>query len=188
MELLVVVAVLVVITTLAAVDLSGLIGRYRLNAAATELVSVVKECRAKAITENQPVALVLLASDSSAGTVPWRDNVGRYEQRTGAGASGSMVWTTTANSAVDLDLGPGAQEGISIEGWTPLSGPQGFGLSDAIVFSPRGFVANEAADFPGGFIEVILRNGAAEQAERRIVLIDRGGNPRIVQGSPGSGP
>ena len=89
MELLVVVAVLVVITTLAAVDLSGLIGRYRLNAAATELVSVVKECRAKAITENQPVALVLLASDSSAGTGPWRDNVGRYEQRTGAGASGN---------------------------------------------------------------------------------------------------
>jgi len=167
--------------TLAATDLSSLIGRYRLNQATRELAKRVSECRMTAISENRECALRLLGADAGAGNGDWRANAGRYELHAADVATGTLQWAPLADGVVDFALGPGRQTGISIEPWTPLSGPAGLNMPDSVVFSPRGFAANRPTDFvSGGVIRVVLRNKQASFVEQRVVRIDRGGNVQIA--------
>lgn len=179
-ELLVIIAIVGIVASLAANDLSDLIGRYRLNQAARELAGNVRDCRMMAISDNRECAVRLQAFDSNL-TGAWQTNVGRYELQGADMSTGSLQWTTLPDGVVDLANGPGAQVGISIEPWASIAGPPGVSLPDSIVFSPRGFAANVPSDFAtGGVIRIVLRNKRSSLVEQRVLRIDTGGNVQIA--------
>ena len=181
-ELVIVVGLIAILAALAATNLAGLQGRFRMNAAAQELAKRLNHCRVQAVTENGVCGVFLLGADPSLDTGSWTDNVGSYEVRTYVpGPEGTGAWEPLGGDArVDLGSGPGEQEGVSIEGWTPLQGAVGYDAQDAIVFTSRGYPANESSDFPNGLVSIVLRNRAASFVERRVVLVDRGGNVTIA--------
>lgn len=133
-----------------------------------------------AISENRECAFRLMTSDGTLGG-DWQTNAGRYELHFADNSSGTLQWTAMSGGVVDLFDGPGRQQGVSIEPWAPIIGPPGVTLPDAIVFSPRGFAANDPADFAnGGVIRIVLRNKRSSFVEQRVVRIDRGGNVQIA--------
>jgi type II secretory pathway pseudopilin PulG len=182
LELLLVVAIMAVVVSMTASDLSQLMGRYRLNGAARELASVVQSCRIRAISSNVEFAIVLVESDPLPGNGNSRANRGRYEVRVADSSTSPVTWSATTEGVFDYFAGPNERRGVSIEAWSPLLGAPSYGLPDAVVFSPRGYLLNAAGDFTGGVIRVVLRNKSAGYVERRIVRIDRGGNVRIAAG------
>ncbi|MCO4770344.1 MAG: prepilin-type N-terminal cleavage/methylation domain-containing protein [Deltaproteobacteria bacterium] len=179
-ELLVVVVIIGILAALAASDLSGLIGRYRLNSAARELAGRVSDCRMRAISENRECAVLFVTSDQNL-TGPWRDNAGRYEQKVAEVTGAGVVWSQDPDSVVDLALGPEDHEGISMEPWAAIAGPANLNVSSAVVFGPQGVSTNPLTDFAsGGVIRIVLRNKRASFLEQRVVRIDRGGNVQIA--------
>ncbi len=182
LELLVVVVIMAIVVSITAVDLSHLMGRFRLNGAARELASVVDLCRTSAITSNVEFALVLVESDPEPDDGVTTANRGRYEVRVANPATTPVSWALTQDGVYDLFAGPNERMGVSIEVWEPLLGAPGYSLPDAIVFSPRGYLLNDPQDFTGGVIRVVLRNKSAPFVEQRIVRINRGGSARIAAG------
>jgi prepilin-type N-terminal cleavage/methylation domain-containing protein len=180
-ELLVVVSLVAIFYAIASTSLGDLKGRYRLNAAARELAKEVEGCRVQAITENRECAVVLTAADPAPEDGNDRANRGAYEIRLGDAFRASSSWTSAPEGLHDLHDGPGAWPGVSIEPWTPLAGPPSYGLPDAVVLSPRGFVLNAPTDFHDGVIRIVLRNKSVPFPERRVVRVDRGGGTRIAQ-------
>jgi len=176
----VVLAILSIVGVLAAADLSNLMGRYRMNAAAREFQDSVEEARVLAITKNREYALVLVTSDPTPLDGEDRDNWGRYEVRIGDGNTSSTSWVTVSDGVHDLRHGPGDHQGVSIEPWTPLLGPASYSLPDSIVFSPRGYIINEPSDFTDGVIRVVFRNKAAGSPEGRVVRVNMGGGALIA--------
>jgi type II secretory pathway pseudopilin PulG len=179
-ELLVVVAILAIIGGVAMSDLSGLMGRYRMNAAARDFQKQVELSRVRAITENQEYAITLVTADPTPLDGIDRMNWGRYEVKVGDGNRRSSNWVTVPDGVHDLRHGPGRHQGVSIEPWSPLSGPSAYGLADSIVFSPRGFIINDPSDFQDGVIRVVFRNKAAGYPEGRVVRVDMGGGALIA--------
>ena len=179
-ELVVVVAIVGIVASLAVSDLSSLIGRYRLNSAARELAGRVSDCRMKAISDNRECALVFVAADQNlAGD--WRLNDGRYEQRVAEVTGAGVTWAPDTEGIVDLRLGPNKQAGVSIEPWAPIAGPANLNLPSSVVFGPQGVSTNPLSDFSaGGVIRIVLRNKRADSVEQRVVRIDRGGNAQIA--------
>ena len=180
LEMLVVLAIMGLLTYWAATDLSGLMGRYRLNAAARELASEVEACRIRAISHNREYALVLVANDPDAGNGQGDANIGRYEIKVGDTMNSSLNWETVTDGVYDFHAGPNAHKGISIEPWSFLFGVSGYNLSDSLIFSPRGYLMNHPSDFDGGVIRIVLRNKTAPFVERRVVRINRGGGAQIA--------
>ena len=179
-ELLVVVALLAIIGGMAVADLSGLMGRYRMNAAAREFQGQVGLSRVRAITENQEYAITLVTSDPTPLDGEDRLNWGRYEVKVGDGNRGSSAWVTVPDGVFDLKHGPGRHQGVSIEPWVPLGGPPAYNLPDSIVFSPRGYIINDPSDFSDGVIRVVFRNKAAAATEARVVRVDMSGGALIA--------
>ena len=179
-ELVVVVAIVGIVASLAVSDLSSLIGRYRLNSAARELAGRVSDCRMKAISDNRECALVFVTADQNlAGD--WRLNDGRYEQRVAEVTGAGVTWAPVTEGIVDLRLGPNKQAGVSIEPWAPIAGPANLNLPSSVVFGPQGVSTNPLSDFSaGGVIRIVLRNKRADSVEQRVVRIDRGGNAQIA--------
>ena len=174
-------AIIAVLAVMAVGDLSSMMGRYRLNAAAQDLAKRVVTARMQAIGDNRDVALVLVDSDAGYENGQSRNNVGRWEIHVDDPEQPGLQFTQAVNDSVyDLNAGPNAHRGISIEPWAPINGPTGYSLPDHIVFSPRGWLLNDAADFDGGVIRIVLRNKAAPFVEQRVVRIDRAGNARIA--------
>ncbi len=168
-----------IVTALAMTDLAEMIGRYRLNSATKELAARVTDTRMKAITDNRECALQFVTSDSDLEGA-WRANAGRYEQKCVEITADGPMWVGTYDGLVDLNAGPNAQPGVSIEPWSELVGPTSPALPQAIAFSGQGFTTNPDQDFTGGVVRIILRNKRATQTERRVVRIDRGGNVQIA--------
>jgi prepilin-type N-terminal cleavage/methylation domain-containing protein len=179
-ELLVVVSILAVVGGLAMSDLSQMMGRYRMNAAARDFQKQVELSRVRAISENQEYAITLVTADPNPLDGEDRMNWGRYEVKVGDGNRGSSNWVTASDGVFDLRHGPGDHRGVSIEPWQPLSGPQAYNLPDSIVFSPRGYIINDPADFQDGVIRVVFRNKQASYPEGRVVRVDMGGGALIA--------
>ena len=182
LELLVVVTIMAVVVSMTASDLSQLMGRFRLNGAARELASVVELCRFRAISANVEYAIVLVESDPQPSNGNVRTNRGRYEVHRANPSTSPVSWSATDDGIFDFANGPNQRKGVSIEEWPSLDGSPSHALSDAVIFSPRGYLLNTAADFTGGVIRVVLRNKAAPFVEQRVVRIDKGGNVQIVAG------
>lgn len=179
-ELLVVVAILAVVGGLAMSDLSQMMGRYRMNAAARDFQKQVELSRVRAISENQEYAITLVTADPNPLDGEDRLHWGRYEVKVGDGNRGSSNWVTASDGVFDLRHGPGDHRGVSIEPWQPLSGPPAYNLPDSIVFSPRGYIINDPSDFQDGVIRVVFRNKQASYPEGRVVRVDMGGGALIA--------
>ncbi len=182
LEVLMVVTIMAVVVSTTASDMSQLMGRFRLNGAARELASVVELCRFQAISANVEFALVLVESDPEPGDGNTRSNRGRYEVHRADPSTSPVTWSVTNDGIYDFAQGPNERMGVSIEEWHVLQGSASHALSDAVIFSPRGYLLNAAGDFTGGVIRVVLRNKAAQFVEQRVVRIDKGGNVQIAAG------
>ena len=179
-ELMIAVAITIVLAGLAASDLSSLMGRYRMNAAARDLAEAVTTTRVAAISGNREFALHLVAADPAPDNGQSRNNVGRWEVLDKTRSTTPPTWVQDVDGLTDLNQGPNDWIGVSIEPWAAIGGPGGQGLADHIVFSPRGYILNDTSDFTDGVIRVVFRNKNASFVEQRVVRIDRGGNPQIA--------
>lgn len=184
---------LTVIAVLAAIGFSsarGEISKFRLMQAARLLHSDARTLRSMAIATNRQTRLVLVQGDSDLD--PGADQQGEWLCQVGNRSSASTEWDTlpldkdgvhddrqgTRSIAPD---GDDEAPGISLAQWAALAGP-GSGNTDAIVFSPRGWVDNPASDFADGYIVLELVNktvldGGGEQRAR--VRLSRGGMIRL---------
>jgi type II secretory pathway pseudopilin PulG len=175
-----VVAILAILSAMAGSSLAGLIGRYRMNAAARELLKEVENCRVQAISENREYALRLLEFDPNPLDGNTDAHLGSYEILVGDTFRGSTTWDRVANGLHELTDGPSEWRGISIEPWQPLAGPPAHALPDSIVFSPRGILLNTPSDFDSGVIRVVFRNKSSPVPEGRVVRINSGGGAQIA--------
>ena len=172
--------IIVLLAGMAAQDLSALMGRYRMNAAARDLAEAVTTTRLAAISGNREFAIHLVASDPAPDDGQSRANIGRWQVLEKEASTTPPSWVPGIDGLFDLNLGPNDWNGVSIEAWAPIAGPSGQGIPDHMVFSPRGYLLNDTADFDDGVIRVVFRNKNAAFVEQRVVRIDRGGNPQIA--------
>ena len=173
-ELLIVLAIIGVAATVAVGSLRKLQPRFRMIQASKDLKADVSRLRVAAVESGRETRLLLIESDSSWNSVS-QDHVGEWAMQRGDQARGSTTWTTLEDGDAHVTISrDGAQElpDVSLVPWPTLSGP-GTGNADAIVFSPRGFVANPDADFgTDGYITLTLVNKAAlvEDVEDTVSL------------------
>jgi prepilin-type N-terminal cleavage/methylation domain-containing protein len=180
LELVVAVAIIAVMAGLAANDLSSLMGRYRMNAAARDFSEAVVTSRLAAISGNREFAVHLMAPDTAPDNGQSRNNAGVWEVVEKDRSITPPTWVRVVDGFTDLKIGPNEWNGVSIEPWAPISGPTGQSLPDHLVFSPRGYLMNDPTDFTAGVIRVVFRNKNASFVEQRVVRVDRGGNPQIA--------
>jgi prepilin-type N-terminal cleavage/methylation domain-containing protein len=185
-ELAITIAIIGIVAAIAIPNIGHFIGRYRLNHASERLSSHVHLCRTKAISGNRQYAIQFVERDGNP-TGSRRDNVGTYRILQGDAASASTSWEPidiglgNADGTVDLHGGSGSVQGVSIVEWTPLLGAMHGGLNDALVFGPHGYMVNAPEDFQDQYVRVVFRNKAANpREEQRAVLVDQGGNARVV--------
>ncbi len=183
-ELAITLAVIAIVATIAIPSIGHFIGRYRVNHAAERLSSHVDLCRTKAIASNRQYAIQFVARDEDPDGSR-RVNAGSYRILRGEAATGSETWELAdvglGDGTVDLASGAGAVPGVSIVSWSPMIGPQHGQLADALVFGPHGFMVNDPDDFQDQYVRVVFRNKAANpREEQRAVLVDQGGNARVV--------
>lgn len=169
--------------------------RFRAVQAAKELQGDLVTLRNTAISTGRETRLVLTEAGGDCGADPdawggsWTMEVGDRSRR-------SESWelmpldaddgTDDDQSQGSADLGPDGNRqarGVCLDEWQALEGP-GSGNDDAIVFSPRGWVANPGTDFDAsGFIELELVNQDATRRgvdDRLIVRLSRSGVVRLI--------
>lgn len=185
-ELAITLAVIGIVAAIAIPNIGHFIGRYRLNHASERLSSHVDLCRTKAISCNRQYAIQFVEQDQDP-TGSRRDNVGVYRILQGDAANASTSWEPidigfgNTDGTIDLHGGSGLVLGVSIVSWTPLQGAMHGDLTDALVFGPHGFLVNDPGDFEDQYVRVVFRNKAANpREEQRAVLVDQGGNARVV--------
>lgn len=196
-ELLVTLAILVIVTAVGWTSLRDHLPRYRLVRAARTLKSDFVYMRNFAISSSRETRLRLVSSggDCAGDVEAWG---GSWAMEVGNRSSGSTSWEMLPVDAVEDGSDDDASEGmvdigasgdrpsrhICLAQWDDIEGP-GAGSADAIVFSPRGRVANPGTDFvaDGGWIAIRLLN---QQAARRgiddsmQVMVNRVGNVNLV--------
>ena len=164
------------------------VDRFRMMKAARLLQSDLQALRALAIATNRETRVVFTAADAALD--PSDAQVGEWLLQAGDRSQGSGEWDT-----LPIDDGSDASEGerslseggndeaphISLAPWPALAGP-GIGNADAIVFSPRGWVANPATDFADGYVALRIVNKAALLAggtSEAVIRLSRGGLARL---------
>lgn len=197
-ELMIVVVIIIVFSTLAIPSLQELVPRYRLNGTAKELAAVVQQARLQSIAQGVQYRLCFSDADvDAAGNTPSASS-GQYVLAAGNSAYNSSTWDILPrDTAADINQGEGTHlltyssanteyRGISLVGWTAMGG-SGIGNQDCVMFTPRGWLDNPATDFEtGGFIYVQFRNKYANpETEIRTVRISRGGSVTILDGPSG---
>jgi prepilin-type N-terminal cleavage/methylation domain-containing protein len=194
LELVLVVAIIGIVSALAYGSLHSQLPRYRLVKAANELAKDVAELRMTAINTNLETRFLVESLDSSISDPnSWG---GAWRLQAGNASSNSSRWEDLPVDAVkdgsddetgmgSVDIGQGGNResrGVGFDVQQTISGPS-FGNNDAVVFTPRGWVANPADDFDsGGYITLRLVNklALAKGIEEEIhVRIARSGYVRL---------
>lgn len=184
-ELAVVIAIIGVLAAIGMYSGRQQIAQYRLMSAARLLQSDIQGLRATAISTNRQTRLLLIEADAAMD--PQEAQIGAWLLQVGDRSSGSTEWDTLPidKEVPDSSLGErslnvdGLNErpGISLMPWPSLAGP-GLGNTDAVVFSPRGFVDNPVSDFVGGYITLSLANkrfAGGDEVSLVSIVISRGG-------------
>jgi prepilin-type N-terminal cleavage/methylation domain-containing protein len=164
--------------------------RYRLIRASKGLKSDLVSLKHLAVLTNRETRLTLVSSPGDCGDVEAFG--GSWWLQAGDRSRGSKSWEFLPIDAPEtgedaeqgegrVDLGDGGNrelKDVCLEDWESLHGP-GTGNAESIVFSPRGWVRNPAADFNGdGYMEFVLTNQSALRmgVEDRVkVLVSRAG-------------
>ncbi len=174
-ELAIVVAVIGIISAIAGWQVQSLVPKFRSKAAAVEFAKYVDMCRNLSIRTNRECKIELLTWDSAPSSIS-STNYGSYSIAVGNAAMNSVTWDilpidTYSDSSDDdqsmgiIDLGQSGeqrQNKVSIR-YTQgdIGGPR-TGLTESLVFAPRGFLQNPNTDFNAtGYIEVEFVNKVA---------------------------
>lgn len=199
-EIAIVIALLGIISAISWGSMRRLLPRYRLVRAANGLASDIADLRMVAIDTNCETRILVEQEDPDPADLTAYG--GSWRLQAGNASINSTRWEDLPVDAIDdrsdddhgenpLDLGPGGnrearQVGLTLQG--TLVGP-GTGNGDAVVFTPRGWVANPNGDFDSaGYITLDLTNKEALTKGVEDILsvrIARSGYVRI-QASMGS--
>lgn len=189
-ELAVAIAIIGVLAAMGWGTLRDQVAQFHLMQAARLLHSDVQNLRTLAITTNRETRVVFTVADEVLD--PFDVQSGEWLLQVGNRSNGSNEWDTLPidlNGEAVSDLGERSlAEGgynecdqISLARWPELAGP-GTANADALVFSPRGWVANPPADFTDGYVvlDLVNKRALAKGVDQRArVRISRGGLARI---------
>ncbi len=173
LELILVISIIGVVSAVAWGSLRAQMPRYRLVRAANELAEDVAGLRMLAITANVETRfLVEQLDDDLADPEVWG---GAWRLQAGNSSANSSAWEDlpidalkdgvddlTGEGSVDIGRGGNRESrGIGLDLEQTLGGPS-YGNGNAVVFTPRGWVANPAEDFDtNGYITFRLVNKPA---------------------------
>ena len=195
-ELAIVVAVIGIISALAGWQVQSMVPKFRAKAAALEFAKYVDYCRNLAIRTNRECKVTLLAWDSAPASIA-STNYGSYSISLGNASLNSTTWdilpVDTYTDTTDdeqgmgvIDLGQSGQQKqnkVSIR-YTQgdIGGPR-TGLTESLVFAPRGYLQNPSTDFSAtGYIEVEFVNKQALSEginDVFVVMVSRMGMTRL---------
>lgn len=165
------------------------ISTYRMLHVARMLHSDLVLVRSLAIDTNREARIHFLSADSAMDP----DDVahGSWDLQIGNRGSGSTQWDTLpadVDGVVDVSQGERSlEEGGSNESrWVSLA-EWGTLEDDSITFTPRGWIANQGADFVSGVIElkVVNKRALLERGDEYVVLtVSRSGLARMRTVAP----
>jgi len=198
LEVAIVCVVIGILSAIAGWQVQAMLPKFRTRAAAVEFAKYVDMCKNLAIRANKECKITILEADSSPGSLGTA-NIGKYSISMGNSSRDSTAWdilpedtfvtgdTTDADQTmgiIDLSAaGEQRQQKVSIMHTVGSIGGPGNGLSDSIVFSPRGFVTNPPTDFNAtGYIEIVFANKLAMSeniSENFVVMITKTGMTRL---------
>lgn len=191
-EVMIVVAIITVLTSIGFVIARDIVPQYRTRAAAMDFANWVSTCRTTAIQTGRQCRILLVEHDDDLTDLD--ENHGQYMVQVAVTPIGATAvvdpWDTMpidtvtdtvddedATGIIDLSTGQTRQRRVAIDQWEAIGGP-GVDNDNAIVFDSRGFVANPATDFRDGKIAVTFVNKVAESRgvpDRWTVNVSRGG-------------
>lgn len=195
-EVVVVLGVLAVLAGLGYASMRDQLPRFRTVKAAKQLKGDLLDMRELAVHANRETRLVL--QESAGDCTDGQSWGGRWILQIGNSSLGSTSWDTLPEDSLTdgsdddssdgvIDIGPDgnrATRHACLRQWGALAGPGGGDSGDAIVFSPRGWVRNPAADFgTNGYIALTLVNAdsvARGSADEVSVLVTRAGMVRLA--------
>ena len=189
LELLVVLAIILIAALIGAGSVQPYLPRFRMVSTAKSLRADIRMLQTLALQTGRQTRMRLVAPlGDCSDPEEWG---GGWVLELGDRSVGSTSWdilppdalkdgTDDDQSQGTVDLGPGganAARGICMKSWETLEGP-GAGNTDALVFSPRGSLANPVTDFPDGYIRLTFSNQyAARQgfADEMQVMVSAAG-------------
>ena len=162
-ELMIVVAIFSVLAVVGFGLTRDTLPRYRAYSAAEQFAGNVAKCRMVAIRSGYECRILMSDYDDDPSDLNG-DNTGEYYLQLGNKNIQADDFETLPTSLMEVEgtfnLGAGSthyKRNVSIMEWGTLTGTTGAG-SDSIVFSPRGFISNPAADFDDGYITISFVN------------------------------
>jgi hypothetical protein len=193
-EVLMVVSLILILATVGFGTTQNQMPRYRLIQASKGMKGDLMTLRSLAVETGRETRLVLAEApaDCSDGTQyggKWRMEIGDSSRRATwweqLPPDASEDGTDDDLSQGEVDIGDGGNRkarDVCLMAWSPIRGPA-TGNSDAIVFSPRGWLVNPSEDFDGtGHLVVQLANQAAARdgvVDRVRVMVTRSGMVRL---------
>ena len=193
-EVMIVVAIIGILSGLAGWTAHRIFPKYRSKGAAMEFAKYLDLCRMHAIRTNRECRIAILDSDSSPGTLG--SNVGQYSISLGNASVNSTAWDILPEDTysdasddlqhqgiIDLSTGEHKQHDVSIVYTSGNIGGPRTGLTDSLVFSPKGYLLNPATDFNSeGYIELSFANKVALNEgvnDVYVVMITKFGMTRL---------
>ena len=163
LEIAVVIGVIALISALGIATMQGSMPRYRMVNASKQLKGDLMDLRMTAIEQNRQTRLVLKTGDTDY-LDPASDSQGAWMLEVGNRSRNSTRWRAVEESGAEVNIAKGGNRpfpDVSLMPWGSFAGP-GRNNTDAIVFSPRGWVENPAEDFQtSGYIVLTLVNKEA---------------------------
>lgn len=165
------------------------ISTYRMLHVARMLHSDLVLIRSLAIDTNREARIHFLTADTAMD--PEDVGHGSWDLQIGNRGSGSTQWDTLpadVGGVVDVSQGERSleAEGANESRWVSLA-EWGVLEDDSITFTPRGWIANQGADFVNGEIElkVVNKRALIERGDESVVLsVSRSGLARMRTVNP----
>lgn len=172
-------AIVIIAALIGAGSLRPYLPRFRMISTAKRLRADIRQLQSLALQTGRQTRLRLIAPGGSCDNP---DNYGGgWVMEVGDASVGSSAWdilppdaladgTDDDQSLGTVDLGEDgshATRSVCLTAWDPITGP-GSGNANALVFSPRGHLANPVTDFSDGYI----RLGFVNQAAARQDIVD----------------
>jgi prepilin-type N-terminal cleavage/methylation domain-containing protein len=187
-ELMIVVAIFSVLSTLGFGLTRETLPRYRARRGADQFASNVHTCRMLAIQSGYECRILMSDYDDKPSTLT-ADNAGEYYIQLGNKSVAADEFETLPTSLMEVegsfDISKDSTHylrNVSIMDWGTINGTNGAG-TNSIVFSPRGFLANPATDFNDGYVTISFVNKVAYSDgtdDIYKVNIARSGMTRII--------
>ena len=197
-EVMVVVAIIAIMATLAIWSTAELLPRWRTREAAMLFANNLQECRASAVQTGKECMVWLIDCDDDISGSSCSDQGGVWYVAVGDKNRDSTTWDylpydseadgtddDQALGIIDIGDSGGAYylHQVGMAHWGSSIGGPGSGNADRIIFNPRGFVSNPASDFSTlGYIQITFHNKIVDDrggSETYSVSVTRSGMTRI---------